>query len=371
MKKLFGLLGLLLRKNYYTSEESTMRAMSSDCEHLENLVAKDESLEQFNSAKIDASPDLVLNALQNATKAYFIRTAKPWLRNAPWKSWKIKNIQIMETSETKASLAEIKKISGHELKAILNKFFSGHPFENLIDTSQFSGLKIVSESGLGEYTGVELVTLDCFKIVLQIYYDDEINSFEDESPLQATESAAICTTYPVPKNFHIGMIEGSTMRKIYLEDFPAIMGSSPCADICVNQIDVSGQHLTLQWDPLNQCIFLIDSSKNGTYINNQKRLHDGSRFQLTGEGHFQLTKHKNSVHFLYWNGDKSDEEIALLAKSATDSDMLSVASTTRMRQISNPSGQPFFELHDTVSSAEGNAATESHANRRKNEWHQQ
>lgn len=371
MQKLLELLGLFFRKIYCGTEQNTIHVMSIACDRVEQVWANSGSMTPIDGPTIGSSPDLVLNALQDATKAYYIRTVKPWLQNAPCKIWKIKNIQIVETSEVRASLAEIKKISESALTLKVNNFFSRHPFENSVDTSEFAGLKIVTEGGLGEYTGVEFIPLDCSQVKLQIYYDDEINSCENKSVLESRGLAANYMTYAVPANFQLGMIEGTILRKIFLEEFPVVMGSSPCADICVNQEDVSGQHVTLQWDPINQCIFLMDSSKHGTYINSEHRLRDGSRFHLTGEGHFRLTKHKDSVHFLYWNDVKSDEDLILLAKSAIDSAKLSIVSTIRMRKSNYPYHQPFSKVRAAVSVAERKVAGDHRSSRRKNEWHQQ
>ena len=51
---------------------------------------------------------------------------------------------------------------------------------------------------------------------------------------------------------------------------------------------------------LLKSVFLVDHSKFGTYVNDARILRDGRRVNLTGQGHFQLTRHANAIRFVYW-----------------------------------------------------------------------
>ena len=219
----------------------------------------------------------------------------------PEKIWQIKQIKIVETAENQAMLEQIKKFSDITLRLMVKAVLAHRIFDNLVDISQFEDLKIISELDVEEYTGGALAILDHLNIAIQFYYLDEIVDAKKSSPAPLeTKFCPLATEQTTPDNFHLVMAEENNARELFIPHFPMIIGSSPCADIHVNQIDVSGQHVVLDCDPVQKSVFLVDHSKFGTYVNDARILRDGRRVNLTGQGHFQLTRHANAIRFVYW-----------------------------------------------------------------------
>ena len=114
------------------------------------------------------------------------------------------------------------------------------------------------------------------------------------------------------------LLDDNGARAISIATFPAIIGNSPKADVQVSGQYVSGQHLVLNWDALLQCVYLTDRSKHGTYLKGGRKLADGDRVNLLGDGYFKLTNQANAPRFEYWHGAAPGQGTALLPPEARD-----------------------------------------------------
>lgn len=260
-----------------------------------------------------SNQEAVLNALARAAELYFLGNVAPLLRNVPTLRWQIKQMQIHETTENMHILTELNKLSPSILSAISKAVLSKLPCANAIDLSQYYGLSIVPD---GELTGRAIVTwanLGQDRIAMHFHFDDEIFESVEETPKVAcphTPQTAVAAA--LSESFRLRTIDANGERDIAVASFPAIVGNSPNADIQVCGQYVSSQHLVLNWDNLLQCVYLTDRSKHGTYLKDGRKLADGERANLIGEGNFNLTDQPDAPRFHYWHSVKPGQGTALL-----------------------------------------------------------
>ena len=262
-----------------------------------------------------SNQEVVLNALARATENYFLSNVSPLLRNVPNLRWQIKQIQVRETAGNTHLLTELNKLSPSILNAICKAVLSKLPCSSSMDMSQYYGLSIVPDK---ELIGREVVMWAHFgsdKIAMQFHFDDEIFDDEDAAAPVAGNSLP-ATAMPVgAASFHLRLIDENGARDISLAKLPAVIGSAPSADVQVNGRFVSAQHLVLNWDAMLQCMFLIDRSTHGTYVKSGRRLVDGDRVNLLGDGQFKLTDHIKAPRFEYWHGETPGHGTALLPEA--------------------------------------------------------
>ena len=259
--------------------------------------------------------DAVLAALARAAENYFLGNIAPLLRNVPNLRWQIKQIQICETAGNMAALKEINKLSPAILNTIAKAILCRLPCAHAMDLSQFYGLCIVPDQELVGRAIVVWASIGQEKAGLDFYFDDEITeSLEtvQTAGRSATEFSAAAT------GFHLRLTDDSGAHDISLNNFPAIIGNAPTADVLVQGQYVSAQHLVLNWDAVLRCVYLVDRSRHGTYLKNGRRLSDGERVNLLGEGCFKLTTQANAPRFEYWHGAAPGQGTALLPPDLVD-----------------------------------------------------
>ncbi|HEX7645317.1 MAG TPA: FHA domain-containing protein [Burkholderiaceae bacterium] len=263
--------------------------------------------------------EAVLRALARAAEVYFLGNVAPLLRNVPGLRWQIKQMQIRETAGNAHVLKEIGELSPSLLSTISKAVLNGLPCAGVIDLSQYYGLSIVPEA---ESVGRNVEAWACIgqeKIAMQVYFDDDIREIrEDISPALPASGTTTTVSVKPDHDFHLRLTDVSGARDIAIERFPAVMGSSPLADIQANGRYVSNRHLVLDWDDVLQCVYLIDRSKHGTYVARGRRLADGQRFNLLGEGEFSLTNLPDAPRCEYWHGKAKGEGTALLPQAMRD-----------------------------------------------------
>ncbi len=255
--------------------------------------------------------EVVLNALARATENYFLSNVSPLLRNLPNLRWQIKQTQIRETAGNTHLLAELNKLPPSILNAISRAVLSKLPCSPSMDMSQYYGLSIVPDK---ELIGREVVMWAHFgsdKIAMQFHFDDDILDSEEAAPHVAGNRLPEAAMPVGAASFHLRLIDENGARDISLAKLPAVIGSAPSADVQVNGNFVSAQHLVLNWDAMLQCMFLIDRSTHGTYVKSGRRLVDGDRVNLLGDGQFKLTDHINAPRFEYWHGETAGHGTAL------------------------------------------------------------
>ena len=173
------------------------------------------SSDQNADLKIISNDDLFLHALKDATQTYFIKSVEPLLQSMPEKIWQIKRIQLVETPENKMVLEKIKKFSNATLKLMVKSVFNHRIFDGLVDASQFTELKIVTDNNIGEYTGGALAMLDNLNIAIQFYYCDEIIVLEKNTlAYEKKDTLSLVSTYAAPENFHLLMAKRNDVKTI-------------------------------------------------------------------------------------------------------------------------------------------------------------
>lgn len=266
-----------------------------------------------------SNQEVVLNALARASENYFLGNVAPLLRNVPNLRWQIKQLQIRETTDNMHMLAEINKLSPSILNTISKAVLCKLPCAYAMDMSQYYGLSIVPDSELVGRAVVMWANLGQEKTAMHFYFDDEI--FECQEEAQTVSATGISATgYPgeAAQSFHLKLFDDNGARDISITKFPTIVGNSPQADVKVSGQYVSGQHLVLNWDAVLKCVYLTDRSKHGTFLKNGRKLVDGDRVNLLGDGSFKLTNQANAPRFEYWRGAAPGQGTALLPPEVRD-----------------------------------------------------
>ena len=329
MKKIFDT-ALRHMKDYFTEP-----VMDFQFAHLQPGNASRDPLfdppepEPMASQSHPGNQAAVLNALAHATENYFLSNISPLLRNVPHLRWQIKQIQICETADNMQLLKEINQLSPSILHTVSKAILAKLPCAHAMDLSRYYGLCIVPGDDLIGRTAVTWASVGLEKTPMQFYFDDEIIECAEEEidePEQAIQTIA----------FHLNITDQNGTRKVDLTQFPAVIGSGNNAGIQVNGPYVSAQHLVLQWDAVLQCVYLIDRSKHGTYLHNGKKIADGERRNLIGEGYVKLTNQANAPRLEYWYGAAPHQGTALLPSDVSPRSEPSPDSTTPIAKAIPP-----------------------------------
>ncbi len=277
----------------------------------------------------------ILNALARATENYFLTNIAPLLRNVENLRWQIKQIRLHESSANRHFLTEINTLSPAILYTVSKAILLKLPCSHAMDMTHYYGLGIVADSDLPGRNIVTWASIGQDKVALHFSFDDEIIECPPAMPLpvdiaiaqaaNAIDPASGVESKLTPEltsefasGFHLRLTDAEGTHDISIRKFPAIAGNSPEADIVVNGPAVSARHLVLQWDNLLQCVYLTDRSRHGTFLNNGRKLSDGERCNLLGDGSFQLTNHTGAPRFDYWYGAAPHRSTALLPPDVCD-----------------------------------------------------
>jgi hypothetical protein len=269
------------------------------------------SLTPLASQRQPSNQEAVLNALARATELYFVGNVAPLIRNVPNLRWQIKQLQIRETTDNMHVLAELNKLSPSILNTVSKAVLCKLPCAHAMDMSRYYGLSIVPDAELVGRSVIMWANVGQDKTAMHFYFDDEIFESDEQPPAAAGEPARP-SFFNAADSFHLRLIDEHGERAVAIASLPAIIGSAPNADVQVSGSYVSKQHLVLNWDAVLQCVYLTDRSKHGTYLPGGRKLADGERVNLLGDGYFTLTNQPHAPRFEYWHGMTQGQGTALL-----------------------------------------------------------